>query len=104
MSQTATLHIKVEPALAKELKGLARSRKRTMGELVRSAVIACYQTEFMGLTQEQTEALSAYRGGYISLGKLGEIMGLSSLKARTWLTEHGIVQNNAYHARDAANA
>lgn len=104
MAHSSTLHIKVEPALARGLKAVSRTRKRTMGDLVRTAVVACYQTEFLGLTQSQADALSAYRGGYISLGKLAEVMGLSSLKARLWLAEHSIVQNNAYHVQDAANA
>jgi predicted HTH domain antitoxin len=104
MSQSATMHVKVEPVMIRGLKSLARSRKRTMGDLVRAAVIACYQSDLLGLTQHQTEALAAYRGGYISLGKLAECMGMSVLKTRTWLAEHDIVQSNAYHVEDAQHA
>ena len=104
MAQTATLHIKVEPAVARGLKQVAGRRRVTVGELVRQAVQTCYQTEWLGLTAAQRQALEAYRGGYISLGKLAETLGLPVLKAREWLNERGIVQNTAYGREDLAHA
>lgn len=104
MAQTATLHIKIEPAVARSLKQVAGHRHVTVGELVRQAVQTCYQTEWLGLTAAQRQALEAYRGGYVSLGKLAETMGLTPLKAREWLNERGIVQNTACAKEDLAHA
>ena len=104
MSQEATLHIKINSTAARALKDLARRRRQTMGELVRQAIVACYQPSLLGLTREQGEAVAAYQGGYISLGRLAEAMGMHALEAREWLLEHGIAQNNRYGEEDAANA
>jgi hypothetical protein len=104
MAQTATLHIKVEPAVARGLKQVAGRRRVTVGELVRQAVQTCYQTEWLGLTAAQRQALEAYRGGYISLGKLAETMGLTPLKVREWVNERGIAQNTVCAKDDFAHA
>jgi hypothetical protein len=104
MAQTATLHIKVEPTVARGLKQVAGRRRVTVGELVRQAVQTCYQTEWLGLSAAQRQALEAYRGGFISLGKLAEAMGLTPLKVREWLNERGIVQNTACAKEDVAHA
>lgn len=104
MAQTATLHIKVEPEVARGLKQVAGRRRVTVGELVRQAVQTCYQTEWLGLTATQRQALEAYRGGYISLGKLSEAMGLATLKTREWLNERGVVQNTTSTKEDLAHA
>jgi hypothetical protein len=104
MAQTATLHIKVEPGVARGLKQVAGRRRVTVGELVRQAVQTCYQTEWLGLTAAQRQALEAYRGGFISLGKLAEAMGLPVLKAREWLNERGIAQNSVHAREDLAHA
>ncbi len=104
MAQTATLHIKIEPAVARGLRQVAGHRRVTVGELVRQAVQICYQTEWLGLTAEQRQALEAYRGGYIALGKLAETLGMTSLKARQWLNERGIAQNTIHAKEDVAHA
>ena len=104
MAQTATLHIKVEPAVARGLKQVAGRRRVTVGELVRQAVQTCYQTEGLGLTAAQRQALEAYRGAYISLGKLAVELGLSPLKARDWLNERGIRQHTVCAKDDLAHA
>lgn len=104
MAQTATLHIKIEPSVARGLKQVAGRRRVTVGELVRQAVQTCYQTEWLGLTATQRQALEAYRGGYISLGKLAETMGLSPLKARAWLGERGIQGNTGCSKEDLVHA
>lgn len=104
MAQDATLHVKVEPSMAKALKRLAKQRKRTMGELVRQAIAACYQVESLGLPLEQSRALAAYQGGFISLGKLAEAMGMHVLDLRDWLMSHGLAEPAEYDERDASNA
>ena len=104
MANEATLHIKVDSRVAQGLKDLARKRKKTMGELVRQALTACYQTDFLGLSQRQSQALAAYCGGYISLGKLGEVMGMPTVQVRSWLIEHDIPENSSYGEEDTANA
>jgi predicted HTH domain antitoxin len=75
-----------------------------VGELVRQAVQTCYQTEWLGLTAAQRQALEAYRGGYVSVGKLAEAMGLSPLAAREWLSERGIPHNTVSAKNDLAHA
>lgn len=104
MAQTATLHIKIEPAVARGLKQVAGHRRVTVGELVRQAVQTCYQTEWLGLTAPQRQALEAYRGGYIALGKLAESLGLSLLQTRKWLNERQIAQNTVWAKEDLAHA
>ena len=104
MARDATLHVKIAPAIVKNLKYLASVRKQTMGELVRQAINSCYQVDFLELTVEQNRTLSAYQGGFISIGKLSETMGMSALEMRLWLTEHGIKQNTVYADQDYINA
>lgn len=104
MPNTATLHLKVDPALAKRLKALAQARGQSMGELVRRALSSCYQVDMLDLTPAQRQALEAYRGGFVSLGKVSETMGLHPLDMRTWLREHDIPENSCYGTEDAAHA
>jgi predicted transcriptional regulator len=104
MAQDTTLHIKVESEVAAGLKDLARRRKRTVSELVRNAISAFYQPALLGLTDKQRQAVEAYRGGYISLGKLAEQLGMSSIDARHWLTDHGIQQSTSFSRDDVDNA
>lgn len=101
---TSTLHIKVDPKLARGLKNLARKRNVPVGELVRQAVASSYQLELAELPDHQQKAVSAYQGGYISTGKLAQEMGMSVMKVREWLAEHDIPQNNAYSEEDLRNA
>jgi predicted HTH domain antitoxin len=101
---SSTLHIKVRPAIAQKLKVLAKKRSVPVGELVREAVASSYQLDLADLNDRQRMVVSAYQGGYVSLGKLAEEMGMTVLDARTWLTEHDIPQNNSFSDDDAANA
>jgi hypothetical protein len=104
MAREITLHIKVDPVVAEALRSLARRRKQSVGELVRYAINTCYQPDLLNLTDFQKQALEAYRGGYVSLGKLAERLGLSALEARRWLSEHDIVQNTRCGQDDVENA
>jgi predicted transcriptional regulator len=82
--QNSTLHIKVRPELAKGLKVLAKKRETSVGELIRKAVLSCYQIDLLDLNEKQRRAIEAFQGGYISLGKLAEEMGMSA-----WNTPNG---------------
>ncbi len=104
MAQTSTLHIKVDPDLARGLKALAERRGQPLSELVRRAVQACYQVELLDLPELQRRAVVAYQGGFISLGKLAEVMGMSTLSARQWLNEHGVAQNTLFEEGDTDRA
>lgn len=104
MARDTTLHIKIEPEIARNLKHLASKRQQTMGELVRQAINSCYQVDFLELSVEENRALAAYQGGYISMGKLSESMGMHVLQLRSWLSEHGIEQNSVYDEMDPLNA
>jgi predicted HTH domain antitoxin len=102
--QNSTLHIKVKPELAKGLKALARKRETSVGELVRQAVISCYQIDIANLSEKQRRAVEAFQGGYISQGKLAEEMGMNIWNTRKWLIDHDIPQNNSFFENDVKNA
>ena len=102
--QNSTLHIKVKPEIAKGLKELSRKKDTSVGELVRRAVTSCYQLDFLDLSEKQRRALEAYRGEYISLGKLSEEMGMNPWDTRAWLEEHDIPQNISFQESDVNNA
>ena len=104
MMQRSTIHIKVKPELAKGLKALSRKRETSIGELVRQAVLSCYQLDLLNLNEKQRRAIEAFQGGYISLGKLAEEMGMNVWSTRKWLAEHDIAQNNSFLEDDVNNA
>jgi hypothetical protein len=45
--QSSTIHIKVTPELAKALKSLSHKRGTSVSELVRQAILSCYQLEIL---------------------------------------------------------
>jgi len=102
--QSSTLHIKVRPELAKGLKALSRKRETSVGDLVRQAVLSCYQLDLLKLNEKQRRAVEAFQGGYISLSKLAEEMGMNVWQTRKWLVEHEIAQNNSFLEDDVSNA
>jgi predicted DNA-binding protein len=104
MTQDATLHIKLDSETDRKLKNLAYSRGKSKGQLVREAITACYQTAFEELPLPQRQALAAYQGGFISMGKLAKIMGMHALAMRGWLEEHGVIPLTVYGDEDAAHA
>lgn len=104
MADRATLHVKLERETDDRLKQLAFARQTSKGQLVREAIAACYQTDMESLPVQQRQALSAYQGGYISIGKLAQAMGMHVLEARRWLDDHHIPQRNAYGGEDMAHA
>ena len=104
MAQDATLHVKLDSETDEKLRRLAYGRGKSKGQLVREAIAVCYQTSLDDLPLQQKQALAAYQGGYISLGKLAKGMGMNVLAVRRWLDEHGVPQVNAYGDEDAANA
>ena len=104
MAQEATLHVKLDSETDARLKRLAEARRKSKGQLVREAISTCYQTSFAELPLQQSQAIAAYQGGYISLGKLAKVMGMHVLQLRRWLGERDISQHNAYGDEDAARA
>ena len=56
------------------------------------------------LNDQQRRAIEAFQGGYISLGKLAEEMGMNIWTTRKWLIEHDIPQNNSLLEDDVKNA
>ena len=104
MAQDATLHVKLDSETDAHLRQLAQARRTSKGQLVREAISACYQVTFTELPLHQRQALAAYQGGYISLGKLAKEMGRHVLELRRWLEERGIAQNNAFGDEDVSHA
>jgi len=90
----------------KKIKLYAKKEGTTLGGLVRDALDKVYGTKD-ALEQRRKVALNAYQEGFISLGKLAEVLGLDPVSARRYLTEHGIPirsQDGDELARDAENA
>jgi predicted HTH domain antitoxin len=90
----------------KKMKLYAKKEGMTMGGLVRDALDTVYEKKD-ALEQRRTIALSAYREGLISLGKLAEVLGLDPVSAGKYLLERGLPihsQEGDELARDAENA
>lgn len=104
MPQDATLHVKLDGETDGKLKKLAYDQGKSKGQLVREAIAACYQTSLADLPLRQRQAIAAYQGGYISLGRLARAMGLHALELRSWLKAHGIAERNAFAETDGENA
>jgi DNA-directed RNA polymerase specialized sigma24 family protein len=104
MRDKATLHVKLDPEEDRQLALMAREAGKSKGQLVREAIQSCYQTNVGVLPRHQREALTAYRGGFISLGKLAEMMGIPQEEMRDWLEERGLREPAAFSVDDAANA
>ncbi len=102
--QSATIHIKVKPEMARGLKELSKKRETSVGELVRQALFSCYQIDIQTIGKKQRRALEAFQGGYISQGKLAEEMGMNIWDLRKWLHEHDISQNYSFLEDDVNNA
>jgi predicted HTH domain antitoxin len=77
---------------------------KSKGQLVREAISACYQPSLDELPLRQRQAVSAYQGGYISLGKLAREMGMHVLELRVWLGERDIPQQTTHAGEDAGRA
>lgn len=102
--EDTTLHIKIKKQIADGLKELAKRKGRSVSDLVRTAISSTYQPDNLDLPTYQKRAIEAYRGGYISIGKLSETMGKSVYDMRTWLSQHDIAENNAFNQDDITNA
>jgi len=72
----------------KKLKRYSIKEGRTLGGLVRDAVDFVYKDKDE-VEQRRQVALSAYEEGFISLGKLAEVLGLDPVSARKYLRTHG---------------
>lgn len=71
----------------RKLKIYAKKEGRTLGGLIRDALDVVYKKKDV-LEQRRQVALSAYKEGFISLGKLAEVLGLDPVSARNYLKEH----------------
>ena len=58
----------------------------------------------MDLPHSQRQAVEAYRGGFISIGRLAEVMGMHVLELRQWLAEHAIDESFSFEEGDALRA
>lgn len=73
----------------KKLKYYAKKEGRTLGGLVRDALDTVYRKKD-ALEERRQVAISAYKEGFISLGKLAEVLGLDPVSTRNYLKEKGI--------------
>ena len=104
MPQDATLHVKLDSETDGKLKKLAYEQGKSKGQLVREAISACYQTAMDGLPLRQRQAVAAYQGGYISIGRLARALGMHVLELRVWLKEHDITTRGAFSDADVEHA
>lgn len=104
MAQDAALHIKLDRETDARLKELAKARGTSKGQLVRDALTTCYQVTMEALPVRQSQAIAAYQGGYISLSRLAQDMGMHVVELRTWLQDRGIEQRNVFSDSDADHA
>jgi predicted HTH domain antitoxin len=102
--QSSTLHIKIRPEIADGLKMLSKKQDLSVGELVRRAILSSYQLDLLNLNIKQKRAVEAFQGGYISIGKLSEEMGMNIWETQKWLKDHEILQNNSFLDDDVKNA
>jgi predicted HTH domain antitoxin len=82
-------NIILEDEQHKKLKRYAKKEGRTLGGLVRDAIDVVYKKRDT-LEQRRQVALNAYQEGFISLGKLAEVLGLDPVSTRNYLKEKGI--------------
>ena len=82
MAHDTTLHIKLDSATNEQLSRLAAARGTSKGRLVRDAIAACYHVPIDELPVEQARALAAFEGGFITIGKLAESLGMHVLETR----------------------
>jgi len=90
----------------KAIKAYAKREGKTLGRMVREALDASYLKKGP-LERRRETALAAYREGFISLGKLAEVLGLDPVSARAYLREAGVplqVQDAAEIELDARHA
>ncbi|RJQ53121.1 MAG: hypothetical protein C4526_07085 [Nitrospiraceae bacterium] len=90
----------------KKLKTYARKEGKSLGELVRESVDITYKKR-SSLEHRKLIAIEAYKEGFISLGKLSEILGIDPESARLYLKEHHIslkIQDLDEIAQDSVNA
>lgn len=73
----------------KILKAFAKKEGKTLGELVRGALDATYKKKNR-IEHARQIALEAYKEGFISIGKLSEILGVDIVSLRLYLKEQGI--------------
>jgi len=90
----------------KAVKAYAKREGKTLGRMVREALDIAYQKKDP-LERRKETAIAAYQEGFISLGKLSEVLGLDPVSARIYLKNAGIpllVQDVTEIERDADNA
>jgi len=73
----------------KKLKRYAKREGRTLGGLVRDALDIVYKKKDR-LEHRRQVAVGAYSEGFISLGKLAEVLGLDPVSTRNYLKDQGI--------------
>ncbi|MDH4198584.1 MAG: UPF0175 family protein [Candidatus Aminicenantes bacterium] len=89
----------------KAVTAYAKREGKTLGRMVREALDRAYQKKDP-LERRRETALAAYREGFISLGKLAEVIGLDPVSARAYLKEAGVplqVQDRDEVDRDAGH-
>ena len=73
----------------KKLKRYAQREGRTLGGLVRDALDIVYKKKDR-LEHRRQVAVGAYSEGFISLGKLAEVLGLDPVSTRNYIKDQGI--------------
>ena len=99
-------NIILEDEQHRTLKLYAKKQGRTLGGLVRDAIDAVYKKKDP-IEERRKVAVKAFQEGFISLGKLSEILGLDPISTRNYLKEKEIQitsQDNIELVQDIENA
>jgi predicted HTH domain antitoxin len=99
-------NILLEDEQHEKLKIYAKKEGRTLGGLVRDAIDTVYKKKDP-LEERQQVALKAFQEGFISLGKLAEVLGLDPVSTRNYLKGkgiHALSQDQEELAQDVKNA
>ena len=89
-----------------KLTSYARENRKTLGELVREALDATYMKKDL-IEHRRMVSIEAYKEGFISLGKLSEILGIDIVSLRVYLKDRGIsinIQEPSEYLQDTLNA
>ncbi|MCX5809689.1 MAG: UPF0175 family protein [Proteobacteria bacterium] len=89
-----------------KLTSYARENRKTLGELVREALDTTYMKKDL-IEHRRMVSIEAYKEGFISLGKLSEILGIDVVSLRVYLKDHGIsinMQESSEIMQDMLNA
>lgn len=87
----------------KAVKAYAKREGKTLGHMVREALDMAYKKKDP-LEQRRDTAVAAFKEGFISLGKIAEVLGLDPVSARFYLRDAGFPLSSPQSRETAGDA